>query len=204
MALNGQRERTGRASAVERAVVIKRLLDAGFTTSSFRSSRAQRRRGARWPHTRYPPAGIRGVSVSQRSNRYGSVKDYFRIVNDNIAVMVQIESARASMPAAAIAAVDGVDGLFIGPSDLAAAFGPSWQRRASGSPGGDGKRVCGGESRRQADGYPRARRAMRAAICRWARRSSPSAAISACCGWRHKRSSTSTVRPIAGPIAAQY
>ena len=40
--------------------------------------------------TRYPPAGVRGVSVSQRSNRYGSVADYFKIVNDNIAVMLQM------------------------------------------------------------------------------------------------------------------
>jgi len=73
--------------------------------------------------TRYPPAGVRGVSVSQRSNRYGTVADYFKIVNDNIAVMVQIESSAGAKAAGEIAAVDGVDGLFIGPSDLAAAFG---------------------------------------------------------------------------------
>jgi 2-keto-3-deoxy-L-rhamnonate aldolase RhmA len=42
--------------------------------------------------TRYPPAGIRGVSVSQRSNRYGSVADYFAGINAQISVMVQIES----------------------------------------------------------------------------------------------------------------
>jgi 2-dehydro-3-deoxyglucarate aldolase len=104
-------------------VVIKRLLDAGFHNFLFpfvESADDARRAVAA---TRYPPAGIRGVSVSQRSNRYGSVKDYFRIVNDNIAVMVQIESRAGVDAAAAIAAVDGVDGLFIGPSDLAAAFG---------------------------------------------------------------------------------
>jgi 2-dehydro-3-deoxyglucarate aldolase len=61
--------------------------------------------------------------VSQRSNRYGSVPDYFRLVNDNIALMVQIESRAGVAAAASIAAVDGVDGLFIGPSDLAAAYG---------------------------------------------------------------------------------
>ena len=69
------------------------------------------------------PHGVRGVSVSQRSNRYGSVPDYFAKINDEIAVVVQIESRAGVAAAAEIAAVDGVDGLFIGPSDLAAAYG---------------------------------------------------------------------------------
>ena len=51
------------------------------------------------------------------------MKNYFNIVNDNIAVTVQIESRAGVEAAAAIAAVNGIDGLFIGPSDLAAAFG---------------------------------------------------------------------------------
>jgi len=104
-------------------VVIKRLLDAGFHNFlvPFIESADEARRAV--AATRYPPAGVRGVSVSQRSNRYGSVADYFKIVNDNIAVMVQIESRAGVNAAAGIAAVDGVDGLFIGPSDLAAAFG---------------------------------------------------------------------------------
>ncbi len=104
-------------------VVIKRLLDAGChnflipfveTADQARSAVAA---------TRYPPHGVRGVSVSQRSNRYGSVPDYFAKINDEIAVVVQIESRAGVAAAAEIAAVDGVDGLFIGPSDLAAAYG---------------------------------------------------------------------------------
>ena len=104
-------------------VIIKRLLDAGFHNFlvPFVESADEARRAV--AATRYPPAGVRGVSVSQRSNRYGSVADYFKIVNDNIAVMLQIESRAGVAAAANIAAVDGVDGLFIGPSDLAAAFG---------------------------------------------------------------------------------
>jgi 2-dehydro-3-deoxyglucarate aldolase len=104
-------------------VVIKRLLDAGFHNFlvPFVESAEEARRAV--AATRYPPAGVRGVSVSQRSNRYGSVPDYFKLVNDNIAVMVQIESRAGVDAAASIAAVDGVDGLFIGPSDLAAAYG---------------------------------------------------------------------------------
>ena len=104
-------------------VEIKRLLDAGFHNFLVpyveSADEAQRAVAA----TRYPPAGVRGVSVSQRSNRYGSVADYFKVVNDNIAVMLQIESRAGVAAAAAIVAVDGVDGLFIGPSDLAAGYG---------------------------------------------------------------------------------
>ena len=104
-------------------VVLKRLLDAGFHNFliPFVESADEARRAV--AATRYPPAGIRGVSVSQRSNKYGSVTDYFKIINDNIAVMVQIESRKGVAAAAEIAAIDGVDGLFIGPSDLAAAYG---------------------------------------------------------------------------------
>jgi 2-dehydro-3-deoxyglucarate aldolase len=66
---------------------------------------------------------VRGISVSQRSNRYGTVEGYFQSVNDHISVVVQIESRAGVAEASAIAAVDGVDGLFIGPSDLAAGYG---------------------------------------------------------------------------------
>jgi 2-dehydro-3-deoxyglucarate aldolase len=66
---------------------------------------------------------VRGVSVSQRGNRYGAQADYFSTVNDQIALMVQIESAAGVAAAAEIAAIDGVDCLFIGPSDLAAGLG---------------------------------------------------------------------------------
>ena len=104
-------------------VMFKRLLDAGFYNFlvPYVESADQARRAV--SATRYPPAGVRGVSVSQRGNRYGTVPDYFVTVNDNIAVMTQIESRAGVEAAASIAAVDGVDGLFIGPSDLAAGFG---------------------------------------------------------------------------------
>ena len=71
-------------------VEIKRLLDAGFYNFlvPFVESvdEAQRAVSA----TRYPPQGIRGVSVSQRGNRYGTVADYFKQVNEEIAVILQI------------------------------------------------------------------------------------------------------------------
>jgi 2-dehydro-3-deoxyglucarate aldolase len=104
-------------------VEIKRLLDAGFYNFlvPFVQTPDDARRAV--AATRYPPAGIRGVSVSQRSNRFGTVADYFAGINAQITVLVQIESRAGLAAAAEIAGVDGVDGVFVGPSDLAAALG---------------------------------------------------------------------------------
>ncbi len=104
-------------------VEMKRLLDAGFYNFlvPFVESADEALRAVR--ATRYPPQGVRGVSVSQRSNRYGSVPDYFKSINDHICVMVQIESRAGVAAARQIAAVDGVDCIFVGPSDLAANLG---------------------------------------------------------------------------------
>lgn len=104
-------------------VLIKRLLDAGFHNFLIPFVQSAEEAKAAVAATRYPPAGVRGVSVAQRNNRYGTVVDYMKIVNDNIAVVVQIENRAGVEAAAAIAAIDGVDGLFVGPSDLAAALG---------------------------------------------------------------------------------
>ena len=108
---------------VNDAVLIKRLLDAGFHNFLIPMVDSVEQARAAVAATRYPPEGIRGVSVSQRSNRYGTVPNYFAEVNRNIALMVQIESRAATAAAAEIAAVDGVDCIFVGPSDLAAGMG---------------------------------------------------------------------------------
>ena len=104
-------------------VEIKRLLDAGFYNFliPFIQSADEARRAV--AATRYPPQGVRGVSVAQRSNRYNTVKDYLKVINDNITVVVQIENRTGVEAIGEICAVDGVDGVFIGPSDLAAAYG---------------------------------------------------------------------------------
>ena len=73
--------------------------------------------------TRYPPQGIRGVSVAARASRYGRVPGYLTKANDEICVLVQVETRTALDQLEAIAKVDGVDGVFIGPSDLAASLG---------------------------------------------------------------------------------
>lgn len=73
--------------------------------------------------TRYPPRGIRGIALAHRSNQYGYASDYFEGINDNICVLAQIESRPGLDAAQAIAGVEGVDALFIGPSDLSASLG---------------------------------------------------------------------------------
>ena len=104
-------------------IELKRLLDGGFYNFliPFIESADEAVRAV--AATRYPPQGFRGVSVAQRSNRYGAVKGYFEGINEQICVMVQIESRKGVAAAGEIAAVDGVDGLFVGPSDLAAGLG---------------------------------------------------------------------------------
>ena len=68
---------------------------------------------------RYPPQGVRGLGASLgRSTKFASVPDYVATANDQICVLVQVESVKGLENLDAIAAVDGVDGVFIGPSDL--------------------------------------------------------------------------------------
>jgi 4-hydroxy-2-oxoheptanedioate aldolase len=104
-------------------VVLKRLLDIGVQTVliPFVQNAEEARRAV--AATRYPPSGIRGVSVSNRANGFGRIKDYFARANDEICVLVQVETGAALSVIDEIAAVDGVDGVFIGPSDLAADLG---------------------------------------------------------------------------------
>jgi len=104
-------------------VIIKRLLDAGFHNFLMPFVESAEQATAAVAATRYPPRGIRGVSVMQRNNRFGTVPDYFKVIDDNITVLVQIESRAGLEAIDAIAAVDGVDGIFVGPQDLAAAMG---------------------------------------------------------------------------------
>jgi len=108
---------------VNEPVILKRLLDIGFYNFliPFVESAEEARRAV--AATRYPPAGIRGVALLHRSNRYGTVPDYLTTVNDQICVLVQIESRAGLENLDAICAVEGVDGIFVGPSDLSAALG---------------------------------------------------------------------------------
>ncbi|MGI9522333.1 MAG: HpcH/HpaI aldolase family protein [Hyphomicrobiaceae bacterium] len=105
------------------AVMVKKVLDLGVFTLLFpmveTADDARRAVAA----TRYPPSGVRGVALGNFGNKFGRVTDYFERIADEICVLVQLESEQAMSNIAEIAAVDGVDGLFIGPSDLSASMG---------------------------------------------------------------------------------
>jgi 4-hydroxy-2-oxoheptanedioate aldolase len=66
---------------------------------------------------------VRGVSANSRSNRFGRVKDYFKRADDEVCLLLQVETRSAVSQIEAIAAIDGVDAIFIGPQDLAADLG---------------------------------------------------------------------------------
>jgi 4-hydroxy-2-oxoheptanedioate aldolase len=105
------------------AVMAKRALDIGAQTLLFPYVQNAAEAKAAVASTRYPPHGIRGVSVAARASRYGRTPGYLGKSNAEICVLVQVETRAALDQLEAIAAVDGVDGVFIGPSDLAASLG---------------------------------------------------------------------------------
>ncbi len=104
-------------------VLIKRHLDMGAQTLliPFVENADEARDAV--AATRYPPAGIRGVAGATRASRYGREKDYLANANAQIGLIVQIETREAMGRIEEIAGVDGVDGVFLGPSDLAASYG---------------------------------------------------------------------------------
>lgn len=104
-------------------VLFKRMLDLGVQTLIVPYVQNAEEARAAVAATRYTPNGVRGVSTNSRANRYARVKDYLTRAQDEMCVIVQLESRMALSQLEAIAAVDGVDGLFIGPQDLAADFG---------------------------------------------------------------------------------
>lgn len=105
------------------AVLFKRIMDVGAQSLlvPFVQNPDEAKRAV--AATRYPPAGIRGTAGSSRASRYGRVKDYLKKANDEICLLVQVETRSALDQIEAIAKVDGIDGVFIGPSDLAASLG---------------------------------------------------------------------------------
>ena len=73
--------------------------------------------------TRYPPQGVRGVAGTSRATGFGRIKDYARNYHEAQCIVVQIESPQAVAAISEIGAVEGVDGIFVGPNDLAANMG---------------------------------------------------------------------------------
>ena len=110
-------------------VVVKRLLDSGIRSLlvPYVQNVEEARRAV--AATRYPPAGIRGFAGMHRGNSYARDKTYPQSAADEIFLAVQVESPEAVENAGAIAAVEGIDCVFVGPNDLAANMGLLGQPR---------------------------------------------------------------------------
>lgn len=104
-------------------VQVKRLLDSGAQSLLFPYIQSEDAAAAAVQSTRYPPHGVRGVSGASRAAGYGLIPGYLQRITEQLCVIVQIETGEALERLERIAAVDGVDAVFIGPSDLAASLG---------------------------------------------------------------------------------
>lgn len=102
---------------------IKRLLDIGAQTLIIPYIQTVEEAELAAAAVAYPPHGVRGVSGGSRSSQYGTVPGYFENARDEICLIVQIETVAAMEKLEEIAAVPGIDGVFIGPADLAASMG---------------------------------------------------------------------------------
>jgi 4-hydroxy-2-oxoheptanedioate aldolase len=104
-------------------VLIKRILDVGAQSLliPYVQDAAEARQAV--SSIRYPPEGKRGVSGMSRATRFGRIADYTRRAHEELCLVVQVETREALAHIEEIAAVPGVDGVFVGPADLAAALG---------------------------------------------------------------------------------
>jgi 4-hydroxy-2-oxoheptanedioate aldolase len=109
---------------VNDTVVIKQYLDLGVQNLLVPMVNSAAEAEAAVAATRYPPQGVRGVgSALARGSRWNRIPDYLARANETISLTVQIESGAAVGAVEDILDVDGVDAIFLGPSDLAASLG---------------------------------------------------------------------------------
>ncbi|MBV6305747.1 2-dehydro-3-deoxyglucarate aldolase [Candidimonas humi] len=109
--------------AANEPVLFKRALDMGAQTVMVpfvNDAQAARRAVS---YAKYPPEGIRGYAAMHRASGYGSARDYARRANGSTCVIIQLETPQAVAALEEIAAVPGVDALFLGPGDLSASMG---------------------------------------------------------------------------------
>ena len=104
--------------------LIKQLLDYGAQTLLVPMVDTAEQAAELVQAVRYPPQGIRGMGSSiSRGARWNTIPDYLTTANDEICLLIQVETTLALDNLDEILAVDGVDGVFIGPSDLSASMG---------------------------------------------------------------------------------
>lgn len=104
-------------------VLIKRYLDIGAQTLLIPYVQSVEEAEAAVAATRYPPEGLRGIAGATRATRFGRVQGYAQHAAEELCLLVQVETQRALEQLEGIAAVEGVDGIFVGPGDLAASLG---------------------------------------------------------------------------------
>ena len=105
------------------AVDFKRYLDIGAQTILVPYVETAEQAQAAVAAMRYPPRGMRGYSGTPRASGFGRIKDYAKKCEAELCLLVQVETQLGVKNVEAIASVDGVDGVFIGPGDLSAALG---------------------------------------------------------------------------------
>ncbi|MFL9867583.1 4-hydroxy-2-oxoheptanedioate aldolase [Paraburkholderia fungorum] len=106
------------------SALIKQLLDIGAQTLLLPMIDTAEQAADAVAATRYPPQGIRGVgSALARASRWNRIPDYLNTAADELCVLVQVETVQGLENLSAIAAVEGVDGVFFGPADLSASMG---------------------------------------------------------------------------------
>ncbi|MCI5039305.1 MAG: aldolase/citrate lyase family protein [Donghicola eburneus] len=107
------------------AAELKRLLDVGAQTLLIPYVQTVEEAKLAIEAVDYAPRGFRGMGGSTRANRFGTVPDYFTRAREEICLLVQIETQKGLDNLDEIAALDGIDGVFIGPADLSASLGHS-------------------------------------------------------------------------------
>jgi 4-hydroxy-2-oxoheptanedioate aldolase len=106
------------------AALIKQLLDIGAQTLLVPMIETAEQAAATVAAMHYPPRGIRGVgSTLARASRWGRIGDYLKGASEELCLLLQIETRKGLDNLEAIATTEGVDGIFIGPADLAASLG---------------------------------------------------------------------------------
>jgi len=108
--------------------VVKQYLDIGAQTLLVPMIDTPQQAALMASAMRYPPQGIRGVGAAlARASRWNQIPNYVQRANDEVCLLVQVETVTAMDNLAAIVATDGVDGVFFGPADLAASMGLTGQ-----------------------------------------------------------------------------
>ena len=111
------------------SVLIKRYLDIGAQTLLVPFVQNAQEAQAAVDAMRYAPAGIRGMGGSTRASNFGRDSSYIAQAQQELCLLVQVETQEALAEIEAIAAIEGVDGIFIGPADLSASMGYPGQPR---------------------------------------------------------------------------